>query len=98
MTSRANRGPARNSPHHCEKFPGAIGSRDQADAERFRETRRGRFLLMGFAGNSAPDHVDHFHAMAELLRRHAPEVLRAVGQGYASGLEGIVRQHGVNVG
>ena len=33
------------------------------------EVRRGRFLLMSFAGNSAPDHVDHFHAMAELLER-----------------------------
>jgi hypothetical protein len=31
--------------------------------------RAGRFELMGFAGNSAPDHVDHLHAMPELLRR-----------------------------
>jgi hypothetical protein len=33
------------------------------------EARRGRFALLGFAGNSAPDHVDHLHAMPELLRR-----------------------------
>lgn len=31
--------------------------------------RVGQFELMGFAGNSAPDHVDHLHAMPELLRR-----------------------------
>lgn len=31
--------------------------------------RAGQFELMGFAGNSAPDHVDHLHAMPELLRR-----------------------------
>lgn len=34
----------------------------------------------------------------ELYRREAEWKFRAVGQGYASGLEGIVRQHGVNVG
>jgi tellurium resistance protein TerD len=34
----------------------------------------------------------------ELYRREAEWKFRAVGQGYASGLDGIVRQHGVNVG
>lgn len=29
----------------------------------------GRFEMLGFAGNSAPDHVDHFHAMPELLAK-----------------------------
>ena len=29
----------------------------------------GGFELLGYAGNSAPDHVDHFHAMPELLAR-----------------------------
>jgi hypothetical protein len=33
------------------------------------EIRAGRFELFGFAGNSAPDHVDHLHAMPELLKR-----------------------------
>ena len=33
------------------------------------EARRGRFELLGFAGNSAPDHVDHIQAMPELLAR-----------------------------
>jgi hypothetical protein len=31
--------------------------------------RAGRFELLGFAGNSAPDHIDQFHAMPELLAR-----------------------------
>lgn len=30
--------------------------------QQLSEARRGRFLLQGFAGNSAPDHVDHLHA------------------------------------
>jgi tellurium resistance protein TerD len=34
----------------------------------------------------------------ELYQRDGEWKFRAVGQGYASGLEGIVRQHGVNVG
>jgi hypothetical protein len=29
---------------------------------------RGRFALRGYAGNSAPDHVDQLHALPELLR------------------------------
>jgi hypothetical protein len=33
------------------------------------EVRAGRFELLGFAGNSAPDHIDHLHAMPELLMR-----------------------------
>jgi type IV secretory pathway VirB2 component (pilin) len=32
------------------------------------EARRGGFLVMGFAGNSAPDHIDHFHGMYHFLR------------------------------
>jgi hypothetical protein len=31
------------------------------------ETRSGAFRLVGFAGNSAPDHVDQLHALPELL-------------------------------
>jgi hypothetical protein len=33
------------------------------------EVVAGRFEMLGFAGNSAPDHVDHLHAMPELLAR-----------------------------
>ncbi len=36
--------------------------------QQIGEAKRGRLLAMGFAGNSAPDHIDHFHAMPELLR------------------------------
>jgi hypothetical protein len=32
------------------------------------ETKEGRFHLLGFAGNSAPDHVDVLHSLPELLR------------------------------
>jgi acetyl esterase/lipase len=37
--------------------------------QQLSEAKSGRFELMGFAGNSAPDHIDHFHAMPELLQR-----------------------------
>jgi len=33
------------------------------------EVRAGRFHVIGYAGNTAPDHIDHFHAMPELLAR-----------------------------
>ena len=32
------------------------------------EVRAGRFRLMGFAGNSAPDHIDHFHGLEHWLK------------------------------
>ena len=37
--------------------------------QQLSEVRAGRFALLGFAGNSAPDHIDHLHAMPELLAR-----------------------------
>jgi hypothetical protein len=37
--------------------------------QQLSEARAGRFQVIGYAGNSAPDHVDHFHAMPELLAR-----------------------------
>ena len=37
--------------------------------QQVSEARSGGFELLGFAGNSAPDHVDHFHAMPDLLAR-----------------------------
>jgi hypothetical protein len=33
------------------------------------QVRAGRFELLSFAGNSAPDHVDHFHALEYWLKR-----------------------------
>lgn len=37
--------------------------------QQLSEARAGRFELLGFAGNSAPDHIDQLHAMPELLAR-----------------------------
>ena len=36
--------------------------------QQLGEAAAGGFLLLGFAGNTAPDHVDHLHAMPELLQ------------------------------
>jgi hypothetical protein len=33
------------------------------------EAGNGRLRVLGFAGNSGPDHIDHFHAMYGFLRR-----------------------------
>jgi len=35
--------------------------------QQLSEVRTGRFLLIGYAGNSAPDHVDQFHSFPEFL-------------------------------
>lgn len=37
--------------------------------QQLSEVRAGRFEVLGFAGNSAPDHIDQLHAMPELLAR-----------------------------
>lgn len=37
--------------------------------QQVSEVSSGGFMLQGYAGNSAPDHVDHFHAMPELLAK-----------------------------
>jgi hypothetical protein len=37
--------------------------------QQLSEVRSRGFTLLGFAGNSAPDHVDQFHAMPEMLAR-----------------------------
>jgi hypothetical protein len=36
--------------------------------QQLSEIRTGRFLLIGYAGNSAPDHVDQLHSLPEFLR------------------------------
>ena len=36
--------------------------------QQLSEARAGRFLLIGYAGNSAPDHVDQLHSLPEYLR------------------------------
>ena len=37
--------------------------------QQLSEVRRGRLTILGFAGNSAPDHIDHVQGMPEFLRR-----------------------------
>ena len=36
--------------------------------QQLSEARRGKFLLIGYAGNSAPDHVDQLHSLPVLLK------------------------------
>jgi hypothetical protein len=36
--------------------------------QQLSEAHRGQFHVLGFAGNSAPDHVDHLYALGEWLR------------------------------
>jgi hypothetical protein len=36
--------------------------------QQLSEVRKGRFLLLGYAGNSAPDHVDQLHALPDYLK------------------------------
>lgn len=37
--------------------------------QQLSEVKSGRFELLGFAGNSAPDHIDQLHSMPEMLQR-----------------------------
>jgi hypothetical protein len=36
--------------------------------QQLSEVKSGRFEILGFAGNSAPDHIDHFQGLPEFLR------------------------------
>jgi hypothetical protein len=38
-----------------------------AGTQQLSEARKGRLLVAGYAGNSAPDHVDHLHALPDVL-------------------------------
>jgi hypothetical protein len=35
--------------------------------QQLSAVRRGKFYLAGFAGNSAPDHVDQLHSLPDYL-------------------------------
>jgi hypothetical protein len=37
--------------------------------QQLSEAGLGQFRILGFAGNSAPDHVDHLHVLADFLRQ-----------------------------
>jgi hypothetical protein len=36
--------------------------------QQLSEARQGKFLVVGYAGNSAPDHVDQLHSLPEYLK------------------------------
>jgi hypothetical protein len=36
--------------------------------QQLSEVRTGGLTILGFAGNSAPDHIDQFHSMPEFLQ------------------------------
>ncbi len=36
--------------------------------QQISEAQRGHFQVHGFAGNTAPDHIDHFHALRDFLK------------------------------
>jgi hypothetical protein len=37
--------------------------------QQLSEVRRGGLTILGFAGNTGPDHIDHLHGLAEFLAR-----------------------------
>jgi len=37
--------------------------------QQLSDVRAGRFEVLGFAGNTGPDHIDHLHGMPEFLQR-----------------------------
>jgi hypothetical protein len=50
-------------PRHPRLKRGPMGT------QQLSEASKGHFRLIGFAGNSAPDHVDQLHSLTEYLRR-----------------------------
>ena len=46
-------------------FNGGIGPQKM---QQLSEAKSGQFRVLGFAGNTAPDHIDHLHALAELVK------------------------------
>jgi hypothetical protein len=36
--------------------------------QQLSEARAGNFTILGYAGNSAPDHVDQLHSLFEYLK------------------------------
>jgi hypothetical protein len=55
---------------------GALGSRRRpvlawgpVGMQQLSEVRLGRLAILGFAGNAAPDHIDHLHGMPDFLQQ-----------------------------
>ena len=38
------------------------------DTQQLSEVRKGKLMVAGYAGNSAPDHVDQLHSLPEYLK------------------------------
>jgi hypothetical protein len=47
----------------------AVLERGPVGMQQLSAARRGGFMLAGFAGNSAPDHLDHLYALGDWLRK-----------------------------
>lgn len=41
--------------------------------QQISEVKRGGLWILGFAGNTGPDHIDHLHGLGEFLRRTSEE-------------------------
>jgi len=59
----------------ADYLTGQLGLRRRAllrwgpmQTQQLSETRAGKFLLVGYAGNSAPDHIDQLPSLPEYLR------------------------------
>jgi hypothetical protein len=48
--------------------PHAMAKWGPMKTQMLSEVKRGRLLVVGFAGNSAPDHVDELHSLPEYLK------------------------------
>jgi len=46
----------------------AVAQWGPMDTQQLSEVRVGKFMLVGYAGNSAPDHVDQLHSLPDYLR------------------------------
>jgi hypothetical protein len=42
--------------------------------QQLSEVRKGRLTILGFAGNTGPDHIDHLHGLREFLTQLYPSV------------------------
>ena len=47
--------------------------------QQISEVRRGRLTILGFAGNTGPDHIDHLHGLGEFLIRLGRNVMGVSG-------------------
>lgn len=48
---------------------GAVLAWGPGGMQQISEVRKGGLWILGYAGNTGPDHIDHLHGLAEFLRR-----------------------------